>query len=442
MGKGSKILGIVLIILAVLCFAMYFIYGNKLSEHKVTFDSNGGTPVAAQVVKAGEKAIKPDDPVKDKSDFIEWQLEGKTYDFNSVVDKNMTLKAVWKEYNVYIVKITLEEKDYTTELREGNVVSLDSFSMPVKEGYNIKLYKEDGNEYDITLPVTSDLTLTAKYVETQKYTVKFDSNGGTKVNDIKVNEGDKIDEPTTTRDGYVFDGWYLNDVKYDFSNPVTNSITLKAKWNEGEKYTVTFTSDGSTYKTVSVLENTKVTKPTPPTKSGHKFVEWQLEDKAFDFNTKITSNITLTAKFEKINSFTVTFNSDGGSNVQSQQVEVGKKATRPTDPTKTNYAFDKWTLNGQAYDFNSAVNGDITLKATWKRTYTVTFDKNNGTSNDTQKVVEGNTVTRPANPTRDNYTFDEWLYNNQTFDFSTPITKDITLTARYHLTANPDIITE
>ena len=442
MGKGSKILGIILIILAIGCFAMYFLYSSKPSEYKVVFDSDGGTLVSEQIVKVGEKAIKPDNPVKEKNDFIEWQLEGKTYDFDSIVNKDITLKALWKAYNVYNVKITLEEKDYTSEVREGEVISLESFVMPAKEGYNIKLYTEDGKEYDITLPVNSDLILIGKYVEVEKYTVKFDSNGGSKVNDIKVNEGAKIDAPTVTRDGYIFDGWYLNDVKYDFSNPVTKSMTLKAKWNEGEKYTVTFTADGNTYKTVSVLENTKVTKPSNPTKSGYKFIEWQLDNQAFDFNTKITSNITLTAKFEKVTSYTVTFNSDGGSSVTSQQVEVGKKATKPADPTKKDYAFDKWTLNGQAYDFNSAVNSDITLKATWKRKYTVTFDKNNGTSNDTQTVVEGNTVTRPADPTKDRYTFDEWLYNNQTFDFSTPITKDITLTARYHLTANPDIPTE
>ena len=431
MKKGSIVLGIAFIVLAIGCFVLYYLYSNKFGEYKVVFDSDGGTTVTEQIVKAGEKATKPVDPTKDKNDFVEWQLDGKAYDFDSSVNKDITLKALWKEYNMYNVKVTLEDKDYSANIREGETITLEAFAFPAKEGYNIKLYDANNEEYNIASTVTSDLVLTGKYIEIDKYTVKFDSNGGTKVNDVKVLEGATVEEPTVTRDGYILDGWYLGDEKYDFSSPVTKGITLKAKWNEGQKYTVTFNADGKEYKKVGVLENTKVSKPTSPSKSGYKFVEWQLDNSAFDFNTKITGDITLTAKFEEISAYTVTFNSDGGSSVTSQQVEVGKKATKPTDPTKSGYKFVEWQLNGSTYSFDSAVNSDITLKAKWKKTYTVTFDKNNGTNNDIKTVGEGETVTKPADPVKDNATFVGWVYNNQMFDFSTPITKDITLTARY-----------
>ena len=432
MKKKSNILGIVLLVLAILCIGMYFVYGAKFSDHKVTFDSDGGSLVTTQTVKDGEKATKPIDPTKENNDFIEWQLNGLAYNFDNVVKKDITLKAIWKEYNAFNIKVTLDENEYTTTVREGEKLTIESLSIPTKEGYRIALYDEKNIEYNLDTPVTSDLVLTGKYVEIKKYTVKFDSSGGTKVSDATVVEGEQVEEAKTTRDGYVFAGWYLGNEKYDFTTPVTKSITLKARWNEADKVTVTFSVDGKTYKTVSVKENTKVSKPTNPTKKGYKFVEWQLDGSTFDFNTKITGETTLTAKFEEAATYTVKFNSNGGSTVKAQ--EVTDKATKPTDPTKTGYVFVEWQLNGKTYDFNKEVVEDITLTAKWEKEkpkYTVTFDSNGGTEVSKQTITEGEKATKPTNPTKTDYVFVEWLYNNQTFDFTTPIIKDITLTARY-----------
>ena len=70
---------------------------------------------------------------------------------------------------------------------------------------------------------------------------------------------------------------------------------------------------------------------------------------------------------EAKNYYTVTFDSNGGSAVTAQSIEAGQKATKPADPTKDGYDFKGWTLNGSAYDFNTAVNGNITLVATWEQ---------------------------------------------------------------------------
>ena len=88
---------------------------------------------------------------------------------------------------------------------------------------------------------------------------------------------------------------------------------------------------------------------------------------------------------EANNYYTVTFDSNGGSAVTAQSIEAGQKATKPADPTKDGYDFKGWTLSGSAYDFNTAVNGNITLVATWEQkqvvptTYTVSFAANGGT---------------------------------------------------------------
>ena len=435
MKKKSNIIGIMLLILAVLCIGMYFVYGEKFSDYKVVFDSDGGSTVLTQTVKNGDKVVKPDNPTKENSDFIEWQLNGQAYNFDNIVEDDITLKAIWQVYNMFNVKVTLEENEYSATVREGEQLNIDSLGMPSKEGYRIVLYTESNEEYNVTVPITSELTLIGKYIEIKKYTVKFDANGGKKVSDVKVVDGETVQEPTTTRDGYVFDGWYLGNTKYDFTTPVTKAITLKAKWNEAGKVTVTFAVDGNVYKTSSVKENTKVSKPSNPTKKGYKFVEWQLNDSAFDFNTKITEEITLTAKFEETKAYTVKFDSDGGSTVKSQEVSVGGKVTKPDDPTKKEYVFVEWQLNGKTYDFKKEVVEDITLKAKWdkeKNKYTVKFiDSEKKELASSQTVVEGEKATKPTDPTKDGYKFDSWLLDNVTFDFSTPITKDITLTAHF-----------
>ena len=431
MGKNAKVLGMLFLILGIVCIGMYFVLGEKFSNHKVIFDSNGGTAVAEQVIKNGGKAVKPTDPTKEDNEFIEWQLNGAAYNFDNVVTSNITLKANWKEVVKHNIKVTLEDKEYTADIVDGELITLEDLEIPEKEGYTVKFYNESDEEFDITTKPTSDMVLKAKYYEIKTFTVKFNSNGGSKVDDIKAKEGTTIEEPKSTKDGYVLDGWYIGEEKFNFETPISKDITLKARWNDGEKINVIFKVDDTVYKTISVRENTKVSKPSNPTKKGYKFVEWQLDGKAFDFNTKITEEITLTAVFEESTSVTVTFNSDGGSAVASQEVETGGKAKQPTAPTKNGYKFIEWDYNGKKFDFNTAINDNIKLTAVWAKTYTVKFNSNGGTAVASQTVEEGEKASKPANPTKDGATFAEWLLSNSTYDFDTPVTEDIELVARY-----------
>lgn len=434
MGKGAKIFGLLLMILGLACIAMYFVMGAKFSEFTVTFDSDGGTSVSSQIVKSGETVTKPDDPTKEDNDFLGWQLNGQDYNFSSPVKSNITLKANWNEYRKFDVIVMLEDKEYSIKVRENESFTQEDLNLPEKEGNIIKVYLNN-EEYNFSTPVTSDMELQAKYVLLKTHTVKFDSNGGNKVDDIKVNEGDKLTAPENpTKTGYVFDAWYLGNQKFDFTTPITKDITLKAKWNDGNKFTVTFDVDGKTYKEVSVKENTKVSKPTNPSKSGYSFSEWQLDGEAYDFSKPVTGNITLKATWKEVSSYIVTFNSNGGSEVKSVTVNAGSKVAKPKDPTRDGYNFVNWVLNGKAYDFNKSVNSNITLTASWevaKPKYTVTFDSNGGSKVEAKIVVEGNTVSAPNNPTKKDYKFVEWQLGGNKYNFESPVTEDITLKAKW-----------
>ena len=89
----------------------------------------------------------------------------------------------------------------------------------------------------------------------------------------------------------------------------------------------------------------------------------------------VTESVALVAVFEEIpesepTKYTVTFDSNGGSDVDAQTIEEGKTATEPADPTKSGYTFKGWTLNGSAYDFSTPVTEPITLVATWQKNST------------------------------------------------------------------------
>ena len=140
-----------------------------------------------------------------------------------------------------------------------------------------------------------------------------------------------------------------------------------------EEYTVTFNAYGGfpTPDEQHVKSGEKAVLPVEPTLKGYTFAFWYLgEDEqnatAYDFNTPVTENITLTAKWN-INKYTVTFNTDGGTPVPpAQEVEYGLTATEPAAPKKTGYTFDGWYLGDEKYDFSAAVEQNITLTAKWE----------------------------------------------------------------------------
>ena len=142
---------------------------------------------------------------------------------------------------------------------------------------------------------------------------------------------------------------------------------------------------------------------------------------------------------EANNYYTVTFDSNGGSAVTAQSIEAGQKATKPTDPTKDGYDFKGWTLSGSAYDFNTAVNGDITLVATWEQkqvvptTYTISFAANGGTGTMADVTGISGEYTLPENgfTAPDGKQFKAWSVdgNEKAVGDKITVTADTTVTA-------------
>ena len=222
-----------------------------------------------------------------------------------------------------------------------------------------------------------------------------------------------------------------------------------------EEYTVTFNAYGGfpTPDEQHVKSGEKAVLPDDPTLKGYTFAFWYLGDDeqnatAYDFNTPVTENITLTAKWN-INKYTVTFNSYGGTPVPpAQEVEYGLTATEPaTAPTKTGYTFDGWYLGDEKYDFSDAVEQNITLYANWKKNiYTVTYtDGVDGEEVFADQVYENllSGIDTPAfngTPTRDGYRFTGWepevsdtVTGNVTYAAQWTPRTDLSYTVHYYL---------
>ena len=375
----------------------------------------------------------------------EWQLaDGTTFDFiNTPITSDITLKAVWdkKEFTVTFNTDGGTPASFTEKVfYEENVTKPND---PTKERYILREWQlADGTTFDfINTPITSDITLKAVW-DKKEFTVTFNTDGETPASFTeKVFYEEKITKPNDpTKEGYIFKEWQLVDgTTFDFINtPITSDITLKAVWDKKE-FTVTFNTDGGTPAsfTEKVFYEENVTKPNDPIKERYILREWQLADgTTFDFiNTPITSDITLKAVWDK-KEFTVTFNTDGETPASfTEKIFYEEKVTKPTtDPTKSGYNFVEWRKEGEttAFDFNTLITSNITLKAVWdKKEFTVTFNTDGETpALFTEKVFYEEKVTKPNDPTKEGYILKEWQLNGQTFDFSNyTITSNITLTA-------------
>ena len=209
------------------------------------------------------------------------------------------------------------------------------------------------------------------------FTVAFESNGGTAVESQVVKEENTLTPPANpTKSGHVFIAWYTDEdltTAWDFqTNTVTEDITLYAKW--AKLYTLTFESNGGTaIEPQTVREGNTLTPPANPTKSGYDFAAWYTNEDlttAWNFQTDVvTEDLTLYAKWEEV-LYAVTFESNGGTAVESQTVREGNRVTQPANPTKSGHLFEAWYTNANlttAWNFETdVVTEDITLYAKWE----------------------------------------------------------------------------
>ena len=188
-------------------------------------------------------------------------------------------------------------------------------------------------------------------------------------------------------------------------------------------YTVTFQSEGGSEVASQIRANTPADQPADPTKEGYTFIGWYNGESEWNFETPVTADLTLTAKWQ-VNQYTITFKPEnGGQDIVIKQ-DYGTAITAPANPTKTGYTFAGWDR-----EIPTTVPAeDMTLTAKWQvNQYTITFKPENGGQDIVIKQDYGTAITAPANPTKTGYTFAGW---DKTIPTTMPA-GDMTITARW-----------
>jgi len=416
-------------------------------EFTVSFDSDGGSEVDNQLVESGAVSTEPTNPTKSGYNFVLWYLDDETvvFDFDTEIQNDIELTALWYKIGAYTV-----EFEYTggTDVPSQSIDENGVVVVPIIESredctFNYWYLDDEMVAYDFNQIVEDDMVLTAKCTEKERFKVYFDIMGVEEGAFQNVYDGaTAIDPGEITKDGYSFVHWYLDDedVAYDFSTPVTSDITITAKLMEKNIVNVTFdTATGSEVPSVDLYSGDYLEMPENPVDDTHDFVYWYSDDEntEFDFDQEITNDMTLTAKWAEKPLYSIMFNSNGGSAVDSDLVMEGYMASEPNKPDLYGYWFVRWyeTDNTVGYDFNTPVITDVVLNALWevKTIFTVNFHSDGGSLISSQNIMDGDRMVEPIEPEKSGLTFIFWYETDDSvmFDMNSKIIGDLNLNARW-----------
>ena len=250
-----------------------------------------------------------------------------------------------------------------------------------KDGVNGKsayeIYKEKYG-YEGTEEQWLDDLVNGRLALKDKYTVTFDSDGGSEIGNQEVSDGKKATEPDApTKTGYTFGGWFVKTTEWNFlAYTVTENVTLKAKWIANE-YTLKFNSNGGNeIADMTVTYDGDYTLP-EPTKEHYVFLGWKEGETVYEQSGKWqkTSGATLTAEWDILR-YTITFEN---AEVPPMKVAYNNSTYKLPVPTKENCTFLGWYKDNVKFEGGILLASDITLSAKWQGiTDTFEYTEENG----------------------------------------------------------------
>ena len=338
----------------------------------VTLDLNGGklggsSDAIQIIVKKGESFTAPSAEGLPRPDGISedaqlyWSDEnGNCYKPGDTVPADVSMLSITGDYEVIYLPGTYGTGSAVTDMKPHNNILTLRGALFTRAGYTqVGWSTVDGGEkvYGFEDIYTKNEALTLYPVwNTNKYTITFDTNGGSEIAPITQDYGTEITAPDNpTRKGYTFKGW---DKEIPETMPAEN-ITVKAQW-EINQYTITFdTNGGSEIAPITQDYGTEITAPDNPTRKGYTFKGWDKEIP----KTMLAENITVKAQWE-INQYTITFDTNGGSEIAPITQDYGTEITAPDNPTRKGYTFKGWDK-----EIPKAMPAEnITITARWKDT--------------------------------------------------------------------------
>lgn len=403
-----------------------------INQYTITFNTDGGSEITPITGNYNSLVEAPKNPTKAGYTFAGWADEtGAAVDVpDTMPGKDLTLTAQWtiNSYNMIFdanggtfgtdttVKV---EEDY---LKEVSAPETD----PTRTGYTFAGWYEDADCSGtvVTFPVTVPVNGKTYYAgwTANTYKVTLDADGGTldgNITEVTVTYDQPYNLPTPKRAGYTFGGWYLNDTKISNTNivDITNDISVVAKWEVGESFSITYDlAEGKWPASADVKDTFNAATPTfelpVPERTGYTFLGWTGSNGAEpQLTVSVTQgtaeDLSFTANWQ-INQYTITFNTDGGSEIASITQDYGTDIIAPADPTKTGCTFAGWD---QTIPTTMPAK-DMTITGSWTiNQYKMTFVTNGGSEVRSITANYNAAITAPTDPTYEGYTFAGWYDN-------------------------------
>ena len=409
-------------------------------------DTNKGTiSPAGQTVEHGANATVVATP-KAAYNFAGW------YNGSTKVSSNASYTFAVTANISLTAKFTIKTFTTTTANSTGGTASVNKSSVEYggsaiwtatpSTGYNFSKWSNGSTANPLTVSnITANTHITPIFV-LKSYTVTWNPNGGSvsPTSTTKTHGSTLGTLPTPTRAAdaqytYTFKGWFTaatGGTQISASTTVTGNVTYYAQWTANiRSYTATFNGNGGTPNPSTITKTYGSELGTLPTcsRTGYTFLGWYTASSGgtkISSTTKITSTVTYYAQWS-INSYTLTYNVNGGNAVSpaSKSIQYGSAyGTLPT-PTKNSdveftYAFAGWytaASGGTQVTANTTMGaGNTTIYAHWtatRRSYTINYQTTYGSLNRTsQSVAYGSkgscTLTMPSNDAQYTYTFQGW----------------------------------
>ena len=422
---------------------------NAPKTYTVSFNANGGSGAPASQTKTHNVTLtlSSTKPTRTGHTFLGWSTSSSatsaTYSAGGSYTNNasVTLYAVWKP-NTYTVTFNANGGSGApaSQTKTYGVTLTLSSTKPTRTGYTFLGWSTSSTATSATYSAGGNFTTNANTTlyavwSPNTYTISYSANGGsgapssqTKTHGVTLT----LSSTKPTRTGYSFLGWSTSSTatsaSYSAGGSFTTnaSTTLYAVWSPNS-YTVSYSANGGSGAPSSQTKTHGVTltlSSTKPTRTGYSFLGWSTSSTAtsatYSAGGSFTTNAstTLYAVWSP-NTYTVSYNANGGSGAPSSQTKTyGVTLTlSSTKPTRTGYTFKGWATSSTATSAsysaggNFTTNASTTLYAVWSiNTYTVSYNANGGSgAPSSQTKTYGSTLTLSSTkPTRSGYDFLGW----------------------------------
>ena len=437
-GYGEKVLTLESICTLASDHTLTAVWEKK--RFSLSFDTNGGGAVAAQSVRFLDAYGELPVPVREGYTFSHWTLDGNVIGSDTLcaTPSDHKLMAVWTA-NRYTV--TFDGYDGRLEvIFDGKYGTLPT---PLREGYTFSHWTLGGNAIgsDTLCATPSDHKLTAVWTA-NRYTVSFETDGGTQLDSITVTFGEVYGTlPIPEKEGFHFSFWRLggNVIYSDTVCETAGDHTLTVYWI-GNRYTLSFDGNGADAALPSQkVQFGKTYGELPlPVRTGYIFSHWSLGDVAVGSSTYCTTagDHTLVANWT-VAGFTLSFDTCGGNELSPQYVQFGAAYGALPIPVREGYTFAGWYFGNIAVPADTVckIADDHTLAAAWTaNSYEVRFDAAGGEAVDKVLTVEfGSAYGSLPHPSREGYLFGGWQLDGVDVSYDTVCStrSDHTLTARW-----------